>query len=335
MASKTLQDDELSSQDSLSSSSFPIAHGHSQDIKDWNLNTTGPLNQAVSSKDSPQVQMLSFSLPHQLMSPTVGPNDVMYTGVDFPAVPDLHDHDLPRDFYSFVDLSSMDNDACVHANSPDDALSVAHSSHTEDGQLITAPETWSTMMPDGQYTGTTLGQFSSGLFQPVSPPLTEASNDLSVTSSCSHPGFPSFMATDDSFLGEFTTSPTGTGLKLADPPLFPTAPLSDKDPTRWVLLSTCECQHCLITTCRTIRPSKPSRRATLSTSNAQAKDKPEFFSCQKPKDSAEARNPREHHYYSLPTQADGKYYCPFAAEEKPCNHPPTTQKCAYQQVPQL
>lgn len=235
VASKTRQDDEHLSQDSLPLSSFSTAHGNSQDINDWSMNTTESLNQAVSPKDSPQVQMLSFSLSHQLMT-TVGPNDVMYTGVDFPAVPDLHDpSELPRDFYSFVDLSSMDNDACVHANSPDDALSVARSSHTEDGQLISAPETWNAMMADGQYPGTPLGQFSSGLFQtvPASPPLTEASNDLSVTSSCSHPGFPSFMTTDDSFLGDFTASPIGTtGIKPADPPLFSSTPLSDKDPNR-------------------------------------------------------------------------------------------------------
>jgi hypothetical protein len=35
----------------------------------------------------------------------------------------------------------------------------------------------------------------------------------------------------------------------------------------------------------------------------------------------------------MPTQSDGKYYCPFAVGDKACNHQPTTQKCAYQQVP--
>lgn len=236
IASRTLQDDELSSQDSLSLCSFPTAHGHSQDIKDWNMNTTESLDQAVSSKDSPQVQMLPFSLSQQLMTPTVGPNDVMYTGVDFPAVHDPHDqNDLPRDFYSFVDLSSMENDACVHASSPEDVLSVAHSSHTEEGQLITGPESsWNAMMADGHYPGTTMGQFSSGLFQtvPVSPPLTEASNDISVTSSCSQPGFSSFLAADDPFLGNFASPIDNSGINPADPPLFPTAPLSDKDPNR-------------------------------------------------------------------------------------------------------
>lgn len=231
MASRSIQDDDLSSQDNSSLCSIPTTHGNPQDMKEWNMNTTEALDQAMSSKESPQVQMLSFSLSQQLMTPTVGPNDVMYTGVDFPAVQDLHDQ---RDFYSFVDLSSMDNDVCGQASSPDDALSVAHSSHTDDGQLIVSHEPWNAMMPDGHYPGTTLDQLSSSLFQtvPISPPLTEASNDISVTSSCSHPGFPSYLAADDTFLGDFTNSPMGShGINPADP-LFPSAPLSDKDTNR-------------------------------------------------------------------------------------------------------
>ncbi|KAJ5884792.1 hypothetical protein N7495_009302 [Penicillium taxi] len=294
MASRSLQDDELSNHDALSLCST-LSHGTPQDIKDWNMNTTDSLEQAIS-KDSPQVHMLSFSMSQPMMASTVGPNDVMYTGVDFPAVPDMHDHnELPRDFYSFVDLSSMDNDVCgVQATTPDDCLSVAHSSHTEDGQLMASHEPWNTMMPDGHYPGTTLDQLSSSIFQtvPVSPPLTEASNDMSVTSSCSHAGFPSFMASDDSYL----TSPIG--LNPAEP-MFPSTPLSEKDVNR------------------TIRPSKPSRRAAVQNVSHKSKD------------GAEARNPREHHYYSLSTHSDGKYYCPYANGEKPCSHPPTTQKCAY------
>lgn len=232
MASRTLQDDEMSSQDNSSlCSSIATNHGNSQDMKEWNMNTTESLDQAISSKESPQVQMLSFSLSHQLMTPTVGPNDVMYTGVDFPAVSDLHDHD---GFYSFVDLSSMDNDVCgAQSSTPDDALSVAHSSHTDDAHFM-SHESWNAMMPDGHYPGTTLDQLSSSLFQtvPVSPPLTEASNDIPITSSCSHPGFPSFMAHDDTLLGDYTASPIGNhGLNPTEP-LFPNTTLNEKDPER-------------------------------------------------------------------------------------------------------
>ncbi|KAJ5106049.1 hypothetical protein NUU61_003396 [Penicillium alfredii] len=325
LASRSIQDDELSSQDNSSlCSSIQTAHGNPQDLKDWTLNDAEPIDQAMSSSkpESAEVHMLSFSLSQQLMTPTVGPNDVMYPGVDFPAVPDLNDHnEVPREFFSsFVDLSSMDNDVCVQSGTSDDALSVGHSSHTEDGQL-----TWNSMMSDNQYPGTTLDQLSSGLFQsvPVSPPLTEASNDVSVTS-CSHPGFPSFLAHDDTLIGDFT-SPIGTqGINPSDP-LFPSASLNEGDPNR------------------TIRPSKPSRRAALpATSQPQGKTDPDFFpplpareSRHKSKDSSEVRNPREHHFYSMPTHSDGKYYCPFASGDKPCSHPPTTQKCAYQYVPFL
>lgn len=234
MAPRNLQDDDLSSQDSASlCSSIPTGH-ISQDMKDWSLNSTDSLEQATSSKDSPQVHMLSFSLSQPLMTPTVGPNDVMYHGMDF-QVSELQDHnEMPRDFYSFVDMSAMDHDSSgMQSSTPDDALSVAHSTHTEDGHFL-GHDQWS-MMPE-HYPGTTLDQLSSSLFQtavPVSPPLTEASNDISVTSSCSHPGFPSFMATDDSMIGDYTTSPLGNhGINPAEP-LFPGAsPLSEKDPNR-------------------------------------------------------------------------------------------------------
>ncbi|KAJ5623431.1 hypothetical protein N7490_012036 [Penicillium lividum] len=320
MASRTLQDDEMSSQDNSSlCSSIATNHGNPQDMKDWNMSRES-LDQAISSKESPQVQMLSFSLSQQLMTPTVGPNEVMYTGVDFPAVSDLHDHD---GIYSFVDLSSMDNDVYgMQSSTPDDALSVAHSSHTDDAHFM-SHESWNAMMPDNHYPGTTLDQLSSSLFQtiPVSPPLTEASNDIPITSSCSHPGFPSFMTHDDTLLGDYTSaSPIANhGLNPTEP-LFPNTNLNEKDPGR------------------TIRATKQSRRAALpGASQPNIKTEPDFFpplpmrepARQRSKDGAEARNPREHHYYSLPTHTDGKYYCPFANGDKPCNHPPTTQKCAY------
>ncbi|KAJ6157609.1 hypothetical protein N7470_005201 [Penicillium chermesinum] len=277
MASRTHQDDDLSSQDSASlCSSVSTGHGIPQDMKDWNLNPES-LEQATSSKDSPQVHMLSFSLSQPLMTPTVGPNDVMYPSMDFPAVSDLQDHnEMPRDFYSFVDISAMDHDASgMQSSTPDDALSVAHS--TEDGHFL-GHDTWS-MMPEAHYPGTTLDQLSSN--RSGLSPLTEASNDISVTSSCSHPGFPSFMAPNESMIGEYT-SPLGShGINPAEP-LFPNAsPLSDKDPNR------------------TIRPSKPARRGTLSGAQPQVKSE-EFFSPlparepvrQRSKDGAEARNPR-------------------------------------------
>ncbi|CDM28297.1 unnamed protein product [Penicillium roqueforti FM164] len=322
MASRSIQDDEISSHDSSSlCSSIRTAHGNPQDMKDWTLNRQDSLDQAMSKSDSSEVHMLSFSLSQQLMTPTVGPNDIMYPGMDFPAVPDM-DHEMTRDLYnSFLDFSSVENDVCVGNGTPDDALSIGHSSHsTEDGHYITGPE-WTPMMHDTHYPGTTM-EYASGLYQtaPVSPPLTDASNDIS----CSHAGYSSFMAPDDALLGDFTTSPIGTthGLNPAEP-LFPSSSINDRDPHR------------------TIRPSKPSRRSALSSvSQQQIKTEPDFFPTlpvreparPRSKEGVEARNPREHQYYSMSTHSDGKYYCPFATGEKPCSHPPTTQKCAYQQV---
>lgn len=232
LASRPIQDDEMSSHDNSSlCSSIRTAHGNPQDMKNWTLNHQESIDQ---KQDPSEVHMLSFSLSQQLMTPTVGPNDVMYPGVDFPAVPDMNDHEMSRDLYnSFLDFSSVENDVCARNGTPDDALSIGHSSHTEDGHYIA--ESWTPVMHEAHYPGTTMEQFSSGLFQttvPVSPPLTEASNDMSVTS-CSHPGFSSFMAPDDSLLGgDFTTSPLGThGINPADP-LFPSTSLNDRDLNR-------------------------------------------------------------------------------------------------------
>ncbi|KAJ5135040.1 uncharacterized protein N7515_004318 [Penicillium bovifimosum] len=321
---RSTQDEGMSSRDT-SRSNLRTAHGNSQEIKDWTLNHQESLDQAISKTDPSEVHLLPYSLSQQLMTPTVGPNDVLFPGADFPAVPDMNDHEMTRDLYnSFLDFSSVENDVCV---GNDDALSIGHSSHsTEDGHYITGPESWTPMMHDMHYPGTTMEQFSSGLFQtvPVSPPLTDASNDMSVTSSCSHQGFTSFMAADDVLLGDYTASPIATthGLHPAEP-LFPSTSLDDRDLNR------------------TIRPSKQSRRSGLpAVSQNQGKTDPEFFPTlpvreptrQRSKEGVESRNPREHQYYSMSTHSDGKYYCPFATGEKPCNHPPTTQKCAYQQV---
>jgi hypothetical protein len=231
LASRAIQDDEMSSHDSSSlCSSIRTAHGNPQDMKNWTLNHQDSIDR---KQDPSEVHMLSFSLSQQLMTPTVGLNDVMYPGVDFPAVPDMNDHEMSRDLYnSFLDFSSVENDVCARNGTPDDALSIGHSSHTDDGHYIA--ESWTPMMHEAHYPGTTMEQYSSGLFQtaPVSPPLTEASNDMSVTS-CSHPGFSSFMAPDDALLGgDFTTSPLGVhGINPAEP-LFPSTSINDRDLNR-------------------------------------------------------------------------------------------------------
>ncbi|PYH89106.1 hypothetical protein BO71DRAFT_337425 [Aspergillus ellipticus CBS 707.79] len=337
MASRGLQDDDLSSQDNFSlCSSTHQSHGSPHELKGWTLSDVDALDShAMSKPESPEVQMLSFSFSQQLLPSTVGPSDVMYhhAGSEFSGIQDMgepsdldfsHAHDFNH-YSSLVDFSALDNDVCGQNGTqsscaPDDAIS-SHSSHTDDGHLA-ANEAWNSIVADTRnYQGSAMDQYTSGMFQsvPVSPPLSDASNDSSVHS-C-HTGYPTFMSHEDAMLKDVTTTPVGShGINLGDP-LFPlTPPLSEQDPNR------------------TIRASKNARRPALQTSpQSQVKQDPDFFPPlpvketlrQKAKEGSDLRNPRDHPYYSLPTHSDGKYYCPFANGDKPCNHPPTTQKCAY------
>lgn len=354
MAPRMIPDDELSSQDNFSlCSSTNQSHG-TPGLKSWSVSDVDGLDGGVMSSvkpESPEVQMLSFSLSQQLMPSTVGPSDVMYhhSGPEFPSLQDMadqseldfsHAQDFNTHYSSLVDFSAFDNDVGTQNGSQsctsDDAHSVSHSSHTDDA--------WSLVPDNRNYPGSSMDHFTSSMFHPVpvSPPLTEASNDVSVTSSCSHSGYPAYMPHDDGMLKDVTATPVGQGINLGDP-LFPlTPPLNEQDPNRSVLnlsgfVSPTETDAMFN---RTIRPSKSARRPALQTppSQSQVKQDAEFFPPlpvkeplrQRSKEGAELRNPRDHYYYSLPTHGDGKYYCPFAMGDKPCNHPPTTQKCAYQ-----
>lgn len=331
LASLKYEEDEVSSQDNYSFSSSTHGHGNNAHDLSWSMSDGESFDAAgLSSKpsESPEVQMLSFSLSQQMLpqSTTVGPSEIMYqpSGLEFHPQHSQHQHqhqhqhNQPMDFndhsdmdfsqaqdfshYSaFVDFSALDNDSSVQT--ADDSLSVAHSHHTDDGHV------WNSMM------GSSHRPSLDGLFNPVpvSPPLTEASNDFSVTSSCSQSGYPAFMANEDAMLKDITAAPSlsNHGINLGDP-IFPTVtpPLSEDVNRR-------------------IRPSKPARRAALaSPPQAPIQPQEEFFPALK-KDSTEMKNPRDHPYYSLSTRSDGKYYCPYAGD-KGCNHPPTTQKCAYQ-----
>ncbi|KAL4966022.1 putative C2H2 finger domain protein [Aspergillus stella-maris] len=317
MASRP-QDDELLSQDSFSLSTSTTHGMHDMDSIDG--------SSIASSKpdDSPAVQMLSFSLSqHAQLHSAVGASDIMYSaGSDFHGLPDVGeqpdmDFSKPQDFNpynSLFDFSAFENDV--------NGQNSSHPSSTPD-HGSPAGDAWNSIVPDTRYSQS-MDHYSGNVFHhmPVSPPLTEASNDLSVTSSCSHSGYPAYMANEDAMLKDITATPVGGHLNLGDP-IFPlTPPLAEQDPNR------------------TIRPSKSARRPALQLSPAQppVKQDSEFFPplpVKEPlrprsKDGIEARNPRDHPYYSLPTQRDGKYHCPFAANgDKPCNHPPTTQKCAY------
>ncbi|KAJ0423644.1 hypothetical protein BJY00DRAFT_309883 [Aspergillus carlsbadensis] len=333
LASRTTQDDELSSQDNFSLCSSTAQSRDTSDLKPWTLNdmdSTDSHSIASTKPDSPAVQMLSFSLSqHALLHGAMGASDIMYSaGSEFHGLPDVDQHDMDfskaqdynNHYTSLFDFSAFENDVNGH-NGTHPSCTPDHGSPVGDSQLAHS-DAWN-MVPDNRFNqGATMDHFTGNVFQhmPVSPPLTEASNDVSVTSACSHSGYPAFMSHEDAMLKDITTTPV-QGINLGDP-IFPlTPPLNEQDPNR------------------TIRPAKSARRPAIQLSPPQqsVKQDSEFFPplpVKEPvrprsRDGTESRNPRDHPYYSLPTHNDGKYYCPFANGDKPCNHPPTTQKCAY------
>ncbi|KAL1963075.1 hypothetical protein VTN77DRAFT_8721 [Rasamsonia byssochlamydoides] len=343
MSSRTVQDDDISSQDRFSLSSTSLQRQPSQDMDRWTISTSDSMESspiASTQPETPEIQMLSYSFSHHLMPTGAGHNGVNDSAAMFPALSDLQaaqsmgehnefDMSQAQDFQAFSSMvdfafdndsyTSEGNQGCMH----DDTASLGQSSHNDDGHLVAAHDIWKSLSLDtGNYPGSTFDQLQShGLPGPASPPLTETSQ-VSVTSACSQSAY-SFRGHDDTLLGENNANSTvcGQNLSLGDP-FFPlTPPLNDQDPNR------------------TIRPSKQAQRPLLSAAQvrSQRKSDPEVYTSlsvreplrQRSKDTSEVRAPRDHPYYSLPTHSDGKYYCPFSTGENPCNHPPTTQKCAY------
>lgn len=253
LASLKVEDDDLSSQDNYSLCSSSHANGSIHDMHSWSfgdadiVDNAAALHPSSHKPESPEVQMLSYSLSHQLMpSSTVGPSDAMYQpGPEFRAFQDYNvdhndmDYSQAQDFthYSaFVDVSAFENDSNIQNGSQsctDDSVSVGQSSssHTDDGHMAASHESWNSMMHRSSLSGL---PSSSSMFPsvPVSPPLTDSSNDFSVTSSCSHPGYLAFMANDDAMLKDITAAPSlsSHGINLGDP-IYPlTPPLNERNP---------------------------------------------------------------------------------------------------------
>jgi hypothetical protein len=345
MSSRAVQDDDISSQDHFSLSSS-LQHSSHQDLDQWTFSTSDSMESspiASAQPETPEMQMLSYSFSHQLL-----PGLTESAGL-FPALSDLQaahglgehtdldmSHGQDFHFSSMVDFTAFDNDA--DGSMHDDASSMGHN----DGHLFAAHDMWKPLSLDtGNFSRPTFDQVP-GLAGPMSPPLTDESH-VSVTSTCSQSTY-SFQGQDDTLMGENNANSTvgGQNVSLGDP-FFPlTPPLSEQDPNRLFSLQVSLEAHREqpLTSYRTIRPSKQAQRPLLSAAPCRSarKSDPEVYTSlsvretlrQRSKDSAEVRAPRDHPYYSLPTQNDGKYYCPFATGENPCNHPPTTQKCAYQ-----
>ncbi|KAM5458591.1 hypothetical protein McanCB49686_002191 [Microsporum canis] len=182
---------------------------------------------------------------------------------------------------------------------------------------LAAPSPWcQTAMNDDTSTGNVVHMSNLYTQIPATPPLTEASQDIPVTSACSPSNFSPYTGHDDS---PFVDASYLSGQNFTMNAFYPLSPpLSARDYNR------------------TIRPSKPAKRSSLSTEatgDMSEVSDGDMFSTSvlspRAKDGAETRNPRDHPFYSLPPETDGKYYCPFASRDKPCSHAPTTQKCAY------
>lgn len=235
------QDDELLSQDTFSLCSS-TAHSYDASDKPWTINDVDSLdsNSIASSKpDSPVVQMLPFSMSHHAMlHSTVGASDIMYSaGSDFPGLTDVGDQTemdfKTQDFNTYnslFDFAAFDNDV--------NGQNGTQTSCTPEQR--SPVDTWNPIAPDNRYSQNSMDHFNGNVLQqqPVSPPLTEASHDFSVTSSCSHSGYPAFITHEDAMLKDITATPVGTqGSNLGDP-LFPlTPPLNEQDPNRLVELA--------------------------------------------------------------------------------------------------
>jgi hypothetical protein len=345
-SSRPVQDDDLSSQES-----FSLSRG-SHEFDQWALTKSESLASSplsLTKSEPSEVQMLPYSYSQQYLSTTAGPCNIADSMFSL-CSGDQNEMDLSpqHDFQSLVDLSPFDNDASLSDVNQqcytDDDMSVGYGSHNDDSQMIAANGSWGPLNLDGgNYHGQSLDQLPGIFPAPVSPPLTEASN-ASVPSACSQSGYHSFRGHEENALRDNANATIGgQNISLADQFLPMTPPLSDQDPNRFAF-----CPRFPQTTNadryepmnRTIRPSKPAQRPLLSTvaSRSSRKSDPEFYNSlavkdplrQRSKEGSEVRPPRDHPYYSLSTRNDGKYYCPFASGEKPCNHPATTQKCAYQ-----
>ncbi|OAL69263.1 hypothetical protein A7D00_6725 [Trichophyton violaceum] len=192
----------------------------------------------------------------------------------------------------------------------------AHQGMKNSDSLAVSSPWCQSAMSDDTSTGNVVHMSNLYTQIPATPPLTEAGQDIPVTSACSPSNFSPYAGHDDSPFVD-TTYLSGQNFPMNGfYPLSP--PLSAKDYNR------------------TIRLSKPAKRSSLSTEAtgdiSEVSDGDMFSTSvlsSRAKDGAETRNPRDHPFYSLPPETDGKYYCPFASREKPCSHTPTTQKCAY------
>ena len=346
--------EDVSNQDGFSFSSGLHNSSHTHDLDHWSLNTSDSLASSpipFIAPESAETTMLSYPLPHSsFLASSMAESNSMFS-----ALSDLHsmhapgeigDTDYGQDYQNFASMIDFgyDNDSCTSESTRARDLSSLDQNHgAEDHRLITALEAWNSIgIESNSISGSTFESLSTNaLCPPASPPLTDASH-VSLASAGSHIPF-GFQGHEDSLMVDKinpTNWPTNSNNFGDSFPLTP--PLNDQDPNRFVFVLLGSKVKFWRTNdiCRTIRASKQTQRSLVPISNPRPprKSDPELYVSlpvreplrQRTKENSEIRSPRDHPYYSLPTHSDGKYYCPFASGDKPCSHPPTTQKCAYQ-----
>jgi hypothetical protein len=205
-----------------------------------------------TTEPSPQESGVFFSFPQQMLQSSTGhvsnegpsPNytplselQAMQDMTDSPQMAFTQSQGFP-DYSPVMDFSS---DHSSHLTTPDccpdDSGLIESKCRTmEDTQMFTGNDAWNPLSMDAElFPNAAVDQLSS-LFHPlpVSPPLTEASNDISVTSACSQSSYPPYPAQDNALFGEIPVSAMTGKTENSREQYFPsTPPLTDEqDPHR-------------------------------------------------------------------------------------------------------
>ncbi|KAK2800820.1 hypothetical protein FQN50_007961 [Emmonsiellopsis sp. PD_5] len=349
-SSATTQDNDFHSQDRFSS--LPFGPSSFPEFSQWTMSdafmpsssssTTSEMtddsfetgSMPVSESDISNSQVYTFPYNHSMMSASTGHINSLDQTASYSSLSDIHSMHNTTDsgnsphlafsnrhgFQQSISPLMVFNDGSHSAGcDPEDTKPLRLDSRDmEASSMFITSRGYDPLPMDTDEIPVSDKSHVSDLYPhaPISPPLTEGNNDASVSSACSQTSFPQFPGQDDTMFAEIRSSISSQGYDFGEPEYRLTPPLSEQDPNR------------------TIRVSKHSQRPLLSATGVRTKEEQDLYPLsmglnQKSKDSPEAKTPRDHPFYSHPAQADGKYHCPFEDDEKPCQHPPTTQKCAY------
>lgn len=346
--SRTIRGDDYSPQDEFSLSPGIHAQNGFNDLSHWSLHDNVLMSSDLSSTseateesfDTRSMSAAEFDVSDPNMLPFSSFSPPLFsrtTGSMEQSIPELSHADLtdshnspqlcfsdPQGYQAFPSLLNFSYDTESSRVSSIQNCDSKPAGIDFNGQAIGDSDTLAGQDSWGSLSGGPGGVSTAGLAHPTSqfarlpatPPLSEASQDIPVSSACSQSYSvyrePAFVE-----LPEASTLPTQT-FSIGEPFYPITPPLSEQDPNR------------------TIRPVKQPQRPLLSAATARPSDKtePELYNLPialgpRFKEGSENRSPRDHPFYSMSTQNDGKYHCPFSAGEKACAHAPTTQKCAY------